>query len=282
MIVFLNGMFVEEKEAQIGVTDLSIQRGYGIFDFFRTQKSVPLFIDDYLDRFFKSAELLHLNPSYNRESIKSIIGEMIEKNRIETSGFKMLLTGGYSSDGFEPGTPNFIITQQPVEIPSKDKFEKGIKIILHEYLRDVPTAKSINYLMAVYLKDKIASQKADDVLYYKDDCILEFPRSNVFIVTKDKTVVTPEEDVLQGITRKKVLELAGKTYKAEARDITVDELKNAAEVFLTSTTKRLLPVVQVDGKLIGDGKPGEVTRALYSSFVDVENEYIKQQQKQFA
>ena len=112
MIVFLNGMFVEEKEAQIGISDLSIQRGYGIFDFFRTQKSVPLFIDDYLDRFFKSAELLHLNPSYDRESIKSIVGEMIEKNRIETSGFKMLLTGGYSSDGFEPGTPNFIITQQ--------------------------------------------------------------------------------------------------------------------------------------------------------------------------
>jgi branched-chain amino acid aminotransferase len=275
MIVFINGQFVEEKDASIGVSDLSIQRGFGIFDFFRTSRNIPLFLEDYLDRFFRSATLLHLQRSYTREAIKKFIYEMIEKNRIETSGFKMILTGGYSPDGFQPGRPNFIITQQPVEISSEDKFEKGIKIILHEYLRDVPLVKSINYLMAVYLQHNIASLKADDVLYHKDGFVLEFPRSNVFIVTKDRTVVTPAENVLPGITRKKVLELAGKNYKTEVREITLDEFNSAAEVFLTSTTKRLLPVIQVEDKLIGDGKPGEITRALYQAFVDLENEYCE-------
>lgn len=275
MTVFINGQFIEEKEASIGIADLSVQRGYGIFDFFRTKKNVPLFLDDYLDRFFSSANLLHLQPAYDKEAIRNIVDEMIRENRIETSGFKLILTGGYSTDGFELGNPNLIITQQPLEVSSEEKFEKGIKIILHEYLRDVSSAKSINYLMAVYLRDKILSQKADDVLYYKDDFTLEFPRANVFIVTKDQTVVTPAENVLHGITRKKVLELAGKKYKAETRSITTNELKNAAEVFLTSTTKRLLPVLQVDGKPIGDGKPGEITRDLYKSFIQLENEYCK-------
>jgi branched-chain amino acid aminotransferase len=273
MIVFLNGKFIEDKEAFIGINDLSIHRGFGIFDFFRTCKNIPLFLDDYLDRFFRSADILRLQSPFSRDELKKIIYDMINRNRIETSGFKLLLTGGYSVDGFEPGTPNFIVTQQPVEIASEDKFEKGIKIITHEYLRDLATVKSINYLMAIYLKDKLVANKADDVLYFKNDLVLEFPRSNVFIVTKDKTVVTPVADVLWGITRKKVLEVACKKYTAEERAITADELKNAAEVFLTSTTKRLLPVLQIDGVVIGDGKPGAVTRDLYQSFLKLEQKY---------
>lgn len=276
MTVFLNDHFVDENEASIGISDLSIQRGFGIFDFFRTSNYVPLFLEDYLDRFYRSARQLHLTPPHSREDIKRIIYELIDKNRIETSGVKMMLTGGYSTDGFEPGVPNFIITQQPVEISSEEKFEKGINIILHEYLRDLATVKSINYLMAIYLREKLISQRADDVLYYKDGCILEFPRSNVFIVTKDAVVVTPAENVLPGITRKKVLEIAGKKYKTEERPVTVAELKDAAEVFLTSTTKRLLPVLKIDDRVVGNGKPGEITRDLYRSFMELEDEYCRQ------
>lgn len=275
MIVFINDRFVDEKEASIGISDLSIQRGFGIFDFFRTSNYIPLFLNDYFDRFFRSADYFHLNPGRTREDLRKIIFELINKNRIDTSGFKMILTGGYSADGFEPGTPNFIITHQPVEISSEEKFEKGIAIILHEYLRDVPGAKSINYLMAIYLRDKLIAQKADDVLYVKDDLILEFPRSNVFIVTKDQIVVTPAENVLPGITRKKVLEIAGHKYKAEARAITLSELKDASEVFLTSTTKRILPVLKINNVAVGNGKVGEVTRTLYLSLRQMEDDYCK-------
>src|SRR5215210_6079001 len=272
MIAFVNNQFIEESKATLGIRDLSIQRGYGIFDFFRTSNYVPLFLDDYLDRFFKSAGALRLQPKYSREELKDIISEMIRKNKVPDSGFKMILTGGYSSDGYELSSPNFIIIQQPVQLPGIEKFDKGLKIILYEYMRDLPYAKSINYLMAVYLQDEIQQHKADDVLYHKDGYILEFPRSNVFIVTQDHTVVTPAENVLHGITRMKVLELASKQYKVEERAITVDELGSAAEVFLTSTTKPILPVLTIDNKSVGGGNPGEVTTSLYHTFIEMEKD----------
>ncbi|MDQ6814812.1 MAG: aminotransferase class IV, partial [Bacteroidota bacterium] len=213
----------------------------------------------------------------SREALKQIIFDLIERNKIETSGIKMIVTGGYSSDSFEPGKPNFIITQQPVKIASEEEFEKGVRIMLYDYLRDVPTAKSINYLMAVYLQKTLAQKNAGDVLYCNNNRILEFPRSNVFIVTPDKRVVTPLDDVLHGITRKKVLEIAGKEYQAEQRAISVEELKRASEVFLTSTTKRLLPVLAIDDHVVGDGTPGEITRKLCKEFIELEKIYCAKQ-----
>ena len=273
-MTFVNGDFIEETKASLRISDLSIHRGYGVFDFFRTSNFVPLFLDDYLDRFIKSAATLRLELHYTEGQLKEVIGEMIRRNEIADAGFKMILTGGYSPDGYETGSPNFIIIQQPVQIAAKENFDKGLKIILHEYMRDLPEAKSINYLMGVYLQDKVKQQAADDVLYYHNNNVLELPRSNVFAVTKDGIVITPENNVLHGITRMKVLELAREQYTVEERAVTVDEFKNAAEIFLTSTTKRIIPVLTVDSKTIADGQPGEVTTTLYQSFLQMEKAII--------
>ncbi|MDB5248953.1 MAG: hypothetical protein JWQ40_3347 [Segetibacter sp.] len=277
MVAFVNNTFIDEEKAVLGIGDLSIQRGYGIFDFFRTSNYIPLFLDDYLDRFYKSAKILRLQPLHNREELRSIISDMIRLNNQPAAGFKMILTGGYSADGFEPATPNFIIGQHPVQLPSPEKFNKGVRILLHDYMRDIPHAKSINYLVGIYLTEKLQQQMADEVLYYHNNYILEFPRSNVFIITKDRTIVTPAKNVLPGITRMKVLELASGNHKVEERDVTVGELKNASEIFITSTTKRILPVVHVDGKTIGDGKPGEITTSLYYSFLEMEARICKRE-----
>lgn len=274
MIAYVNTQFINEELATIGIGDMSIQRGYGLFDYFRTSNHYPLFIDDYLERFFNSAKVLRLEPLHAREEIKSIIHEMIRMNNIPDSGFRLILTGGYSPDNFEPVTPNFIVIQQPIMMPSPEKIQKGLSIILFEYQRDVPEAKSINYLMSVFLLDKMRQQQADEILYFKDNLILEFPRANVFIVTKEKTIVTPSKNVLHGITRKRILELAGNKYVTEERNVTVDELKNAAEVFLTSTTKRIIPVVKIENQKVGDGSPGEITKKLLSLFVEMEENIL--------
>lgn len=274
MIAFVNNQFIEESKATLGISDLSIQRGYGVFDFFRTSNFTPLFLDDYLDRFFTSAATLRLQPMHSKKELKKIIGEMIRQNNIADASFRLILTGGYSGDSYQPASPNFIIIQQAVQLPGNENFIKGIKIILHEYMRDLPTAKSINYLMGVYLQEKVKQKEADDVLYHKDGCVLEFPRSNVFVVTKDGKVVTPAENVLKGITRKKVLELARQKYTVEERAVTIDELKNAAEVFLTSTTKRIIPVLSIDNTEIGDGKPGKITAFLLQAFLKMEANLI--------
>ncbi len=274
MIAYVNNRFIEEELATIGINDISIQRGYGLFDYFRTSNHFPLYLDDYLDRFFNSAEILRLKPPHTKVELKIIIDEMIRRNNIADSGFRLLLTGGYSTDNFEPAAPNFMILQQPIYLPPAEKFQKGYSLILHEYMRDVPYAKSINYLMSIYLLEKIRQHNADDVLYYANNYILELPRSNIFIVTKDKAIVTPSLNVLQGITRKRVLELAGTLYKTEERNVTVDEMMNATEVFITSTTKRILPVTKIDNKPVGDGTPGKITSKLLRLCIEMEENIL--------
>jgi branched-chain amino acid aminotransferase len=275
MITFINDHFIEEEASVLNIRDLSIQRGFAVFDFFRTRNYIPLFLNHYLDRFFNSAAMIGLQPLHTKEELKGIINELIFRNKISETGFKMILTGGYSADSFEPASPNFILQQQPLQLPAKEKFHKGINIILHEYMRDLPEIKSTNYLMAIWLLNKMKQQKADEVLYVKDNRVLEFPRSNVFAVTKNQTVVTPDENVLNGITRMMVLQLAEKKYKVEKRQVTIDELLDAAEVFLTSTTRRILPVLKINDQIISDGKPGAITIDLYNSFLKLEDEFCK-------
>ena len=278
MIAFVNNDFLEEDKATLRVSDLSIQRGYAAFDFFRTKNYIPLFLDDYLDRFLNSISLLYLEPIQTREELKGIIYELIKKNKMPEAGIRMILTGGYSPDSFEPVQPNLIITQQKIQFPASEKFECGLKIITHEYQRDLPEAKSINYLMGVWLQQKIKERNAADVLYYQQGIVSEFPRSNIFIVTHDEKIITPSENILKGITRMKLLKLAAEKYKVETRTLYIDEIKDAAEVFMTSTTKRLLPVSQIDDTIIGNGKAGPITTLLNQDFIKMEDAFIASHQ----
>jgi D-alanine transaminase/branched-chain amino acid aminotransferase len=270
--VFINDDFFEEDKAVIKTNDLALQRGYGVFDFFRTSNNQPLFLEDYLNRFYHSAKEMFIKVSLERKQLKEIIFKLIEKNNLPESGIRITATGGYSPDGYMPVEGNIIIQQQPLKLPPKEKYENGIKIITHEYVRDLPSVKSINYLMGVWLQQKIKEKQADDVLYYKSGIISECPRSNIFMVNDKGELLTPVENVLAGITRKKILEMSRNVMPTFTRDITLTELKNANEVFITSTTKRLLPIVQIDGEKVGDGKPGNITAALYDLFMKMENQ----------
>lgn len=270
--VFINDDFFEEDKAVIKTNDLALQRGYGVFDFFRTSNNQPLFLEDYLNRFYHSAKEMFIKVPLERKQLKEIIFKLIEKNNLPESGIRITATGGYSPDGYMPVEGNIIIQQQPLKLPPKEKYENGIKIITHEYVRDLPSVKSINYLMGVWLQQKIKEKQADDVLYYKSGIISECPRSNIFIVTNKGELLTPVDNVLAGITRKKILEMSRNVMPTFTRDITLTELKNANEVFITSTTKRLLPIVEIDGEKVGDGKPGNITAALYDLFMKMENQ----------
>lgn len=111
MYSFFNNEFLPIEKNLIHVSDLATQRGYGIFDFFKVVNGKPLFIEDYLTRFYKSAEVMSLTVSLSREELKKIIAELIQKNDVADAGIKMILTGGYSPDGYEIAKPNLIITQ---------------------------------------------------------------------------------------------------------------------------------------------------------------------------
>ena len=269
-MVFLNDRFVENEKAVLHVSDLSMQRGYGIFDFCRTVNGSPLFLQDHLQRFYNSAAAMHLPVKYSKQDLSSIILELVQKTSIAEAGVRMMLTGGYSKDGYQPAEPNLIITCNPVKVVNDNDFEKGYSVITHQYQRELPHIKSINYLMAVWLQPMLKEKQADDLLYFNEKSITEFPRCNVFIVTQDKKLVTPSTNILQGITRKNVLSMAKEIMTAEERNIPVDELTNASEVFLTATTKKILPILKINGKNIGDGKPGKITTDLYNKFLAFE------------
>ncbi len=276
MLAYVVDNFVEEEDAKLGISDLAIQRGFGIFDFLRATGQVPLFLQDHLDRFYKSAQLLHLNPIQSRAEINDIVQYLLHANALATSGIKLIVTGGYSPDGYQPATPNLLVIHQPLQLATSVDFENGIRLITCDYQRDLPTVKSINYLMGVYLRQKIVAAGADDVLYHHHGLVTELPRSNIFLVTPHNTLVTPAANVLFGITRKNILAIAPRHYTTETRNISTDELTTATEVFITSSTKRILPVISIDGKIVGDGSPGQMTRHLYKLLLSFEESYIKQ------
>ena len=261
----INGDLVLKADAKILIADLSIQRGYGIFDFFITVDNQPRFLDDHLDRFFGSASAMHLNNGINREQIKKWIQQLIKKNNLPGSGIRITLTGGYSEDGYTLSTPNLLITQSAFTF-NKEIFYKGTGLVTYDYQRQLPQVKTIDYLQAIYLQPFIKTQHADDVLYYHQGEINECPRSNFFIVTAANEIVTPAKNILKGITRKRILELPG--FNSRESVITRQQLQTIKEAFITSTTKIVLPVLKIDGKIIGDGKPGKTTTEIYHQLTE--------------
>ncbi|WP_205502388.1 aminotransferase class IV [Rufibacter psychrotolerans] len=272
---FLNDDFLPLEGAFLHVSDLAIQRGYGVFDFFKVQENQPLFLDQYLNRFYGSALLMDLEVPLTEEALKATIERLIQMNGLPESGIKMILTGGYSANGYEPAAPNLIITQQPLTLPSPEQIDAGLRIITHDYVRELPRAKTINYSMGIRLLQQVKAQQADDVLYHRGGVVTEFPRSNFFLVTKDHTVLTPDKDVLLGVTRRNVLELAGRHYQMQEGTVTLEDIGRAREAFMTSTTKRVLPIVQVNGAPVGTGKPGPVTMHLLQELRALEEAQLK-------
>lgn len=272
---WINGNFVEADRAVVSLNDLALQRGYGLFDFFRTRDGKPLFLQEHLNRFFNSAKLLYLQPPIEKEALKTIVLQLIKKNNLSESGVKLTLTGGYSSDGYTPTTPNLIIQQNEIRVFGVETFQQGIKIITYPYQRELPQAKTTNYLIGIWLQKQLQACGADEVLYQSGGIITEFPRANVFIVTKDNKLITPFKNILHGVTRGNVLKIAQELFVVEERDILVEELKLAQEVFLTSTTKRLLPVFEIDGTPLSRTNP--ITRVLYREFLKLEEAELTKQ-----
>ncbi len=275
-LVFVNNEFVPAHKATLHISDLAIQRGYGVFDFFKVEGNEPLFLEDYLERFYNSASMMYLRVPYSKDELREILQKLTSSNNLKVSGIKMILTGGYSENGFEPGKPNLIIQQQPLVLPTQVQIDNGISIITHEYLRDIPLAKTINYTTGIRLLHHMREQNADDVLYSVGGVVTEFPRCNFFIVTQEGNIITPANNILKGITRKNVLKLAIKKYKVEERDITIEEIFKAKEAFLTSTTKRVLPIVRIDQQQIGRGVPGTVTLELLQDLIKLEKTILSQ------
>ncbi|MGB7160816.1 MAG: aminotransferase class IV [Tepidisphaeraceae bacterium] len=265
--VYINDSFVLREQAALQIDDLAVQRGYGIFDFFKVTGGRPVFLDDHLDRFEHSAARMRLPIGRTREELKRVLAELLRRNDIPNAGVRLTLTGGYAPDGYTIARPNLIIGQQPLRTDPQ-LATSGIRLITYPHQRQLFDVKTLDYLMAIWLQPLVRERGGDDVLYHRDGMISECPRSNFFIITRDGKLATPGENILRGVIRKHVLDLASKRMGVEQRPVTLEEVRDAAEAFVTSTTKGIVPVVEVDGRPVGPGRPGEITRSLGAALVE--------------
>lgn len=267
---FANNEIIESKLASCHPLDIGLIRGYAIFDFFRTVGPNPLFLEDYLERFTNSAKNAHLPLAYSKEQLAEIIYQLIEKNELNNGGVRMILSGGISENFFTPASGDLFIFCEPLKLPSEEKYKKGVKLLPVEYVRPIPKIKTTNYTLPCFLSVDWPSQGAEDVIYHHQGLVSESSRSNIFLV-KDEVISTPAAHILEGITRKKVMALAENVI---VRDIQLDEVYDADEVFMTSTTKRILPITTIGHQTIGSGNPGEQTLSLMSAFEEIEKNMV--------
>lgn len=261
LYVIFNGKLIPENEAKLSITDLAIVRGYGIFDFFKTVNGIPIFLEDNLDRFYQSANLMDLPVNYSREELKTQITSLMKANMIPDSGIKILLTGGYSSDGYSIAEPNLIISQQALK-RNLAMESKGLKLLPFNYHRPFSLVKSIDYVMGIQALKVAKSQGADDVVYIQNGLISECPRANFFLISQDGKLLTAGDDVLQGITRKKIIELAKTIMDVEVRHIDIEDIASASEAFISSTTKNITPVTALLGYKEFSTEAGPLTKRL--------------------
>ncbi len=273
-ISYINGEFISIENAAIPINDLGIQRGYGVFDFLRVISNNPLFLDDHLDRFYHSAKVMRLNILHERTELKSIIQQLIDTNELKDSGIRLILTGGPSDDGYVITEPRLSIIQQSLKPPPDKLPDTGISLVSNEYQRQLPHVKTTDYLMAIWLQPWMKEKKANDILYHCNGYISECPRSNFFIITKQNVLVTPKEKILHGITRKKVIEIAMKEgIKVAERDIHLNEIHDAKEAFISSSTKRIVPVSVIDDQKIEQLYNSGIMQKIWEQLLKLEMTY---------
>ncbi|HZU02481.1 MAG TPA: aminotransferase class IV, partial [Ktedonobacteraceae bacterium] len=254
---YIDGCWVHPNEASLSINDVAVLRGYSAFESLRTYNRRPFHLEEHLERLYRSAQLIELDIPYTRRAITEIIDEIIARNTYVHASIRILITGGYSEDGVMPsGRPVLAVLISPLAERDMEHFAKGIKVITSHLERVTPGAKTANYVAAIRSLKEAARRHASDALFVNDlGHVLEGTRSNFFVFRGD-TLVTPREGVLPGVTRKAVLQLAQGRFAIEERPIGLDELAHVDEAFVTSSSKEITPVVQIDDLVIGDGTPG--------------------------
>lgn len=272
-ICYLNEEFVDTNKAKISIHDLGFLRGFGVFDLAAIYNGKIFLEDEHLARLQNSARLLGLKLPKSISDIKTIGQKLIVKNKTKNGLIRWVLSGGVSAHFVKSETFAILIEDEP-NYP-QDYFDKGIKVITTNLKRELPAVKSLNYQIAYSHYPKMAKAGTFEMVYTPDDKVLEATTSNVFIVKKNK-VYTPKNDMLLGITRQKVIGLCKKNdIDIFECDITKNDLLNANEVFITATTKKVMPVVKIDSTKIGKSCVGPATKQLIELF----NNYISNWQK---
>ncbi len=265
---YVNGRWVHPHEATISLNDVAVLRGYSVFESLRTYHRRPFHLDEHLDRLFHSAAIIDLEVPYTREELTRAVEEAIERNAYQHASIRIFVTGGESSTGVLPdGKPTLAVLVSPLPERDMERFAQGYKVITTPLQRETPEAKTTSYVAAIRALKEAAQRGASDALFVNEHGhVLEGTRSNFFVFV-DNTLVTPHTGILLGVTRNVVLRLAQGLFPTEERPILFEELREVSEAFMTSSGREIMPVVQIDDRPVGDGKPGPRTYELERRFI---------------
>ncbi len=270
--VHLNANLVPESDAKLHVSDLGLRRAYSVFEFLRVDDGVPVFFEDHFERFIRSCAVLELTPP---DDLELRVLDLLRVNHASYSGVSIYLTGGYSPDNFTPTEPNLIIIETPREPYPTDLFTLGTKVITHQHTRELAHAKTTDYLTAVRLSSAIKAASATEVIFTTSTHALEGARAALGVVLPSGAIVSPLDHVLESVTMRRALRLATTFAAVERRAVTLEEFHTAPELFLTSATRGVMPITQVDERLVGDGTVGGVVTRLMRDLDAHTKDYIR-------
>ena len=277
--IFINGEILHRDRALIPVYDLGLLRGLGIFDFLRVWDGVPVFAEDHIVRLQQSLEIMNMNTGVTDEQWKLWMYEMIRVNEAHRAGFRVVVTGGFSEDGYTvPEQKNIFLMLH--HLPDNDPlhYEKGVSLLTSSYQRDIPSAKTTIYVQSMHFQPQLKKAGAFEVLYHWKGEITECSRCNIFFIDRDDIIHTPKNGLLKGVTRKQVLSIAAENNMTIVeRDIHLDELPSMSGSYLTATTKGVLPVVKIDDQMIGDGTVHPIAKKLNGLYQQRVDEYLATQ-----
>lgn len=273
MKMFVNEKMVDEKRAVISVFDRGLLYGDGLFETMRSYKGKVFELDKHLDRLYKSTKIIGIKMDKDRRYLKYIIYKLLKINRLKDAYIRLAITRGKGRVGLDATTAKdqsvIIIVKRFTPYPDKF-YKRGISLYTSSIRRNekshLSRIKSINYLNNIMARMEAQQKGAIDALLLNTrDEVAESAVSNIFMIN-DKSLITPSIDsgILPGITREIILSLAGKAgLRHIQRHVKLGELKNANEVFLTNTLMEVMPIVKIDKKTIGKGRPGPFTKSLH-------------------
>lgn len=271
--VFLNDKLIDTDKAHISATDSGFLYGAGLFETMRSYDGVVFALEDHLDRLFASARALSINNPYDEEYITGAIYKVLNANKLTDARLRLTLTNGPMAESEEQRKPTLLITTTKLQPYPAEYYKKGVMVILSASRQNTfePTCghKTTSYFSRMITLNMAHQQRAAEALWFTtDNRLAEGCVSNVFVV-KDSVIHTPriETPVLAGIARKTVCEIAStNSIKLVEKDLYIDDVLGADEIFLTNVIMQIMPVSSVEKHTVGDGKVGVTTKRLQISF----------------
>jgi len=278
LFIYINGKFYPKSQAKISVYDHGLLYGDGVFEGIRAYDGVVFKLKEHIDRLYTSAHTIMLQIPLSKGQMTRVVLDTLKKNKLKDAYIRLVVTRGVGDLGLDPrkcSKPTIIaITEPTIVLHSKEKIERGITAMITWVKRDPVDAtthevKSLNYLNSILGKIESNIAGADEAICLdKTGFVAEGVAENVFIVKEGKVITPPTSTgALRGITRIAVMKLIEKLgCPLVERNITPHELFTADEVFFTGTAAELTPVREINKRIIGNGKPGPITKRLIQEF----------------